>query len=210
MVGIMAFFSLTYARLIHRAQTTLQAMATTDPLTGLNNRREMLEIINRTPPGQDLAGPAHCVLLCDIDHFKAINDTHGHEAGDSVLQVMGRVLTASLREQDAVARWGGEEFMVLVRDADQATALQAAERLRRAVAATLVPVPARDAADPARALRAATSIRLTMTVGVAQAREGEAIAAVIARADAALYRGKAAGRNRVEMEATPDGATSST
>ena len=197
MLVIMAFVSLTYYSLVADAEQSLRALATTDPLTGLHNRRRMLDIARNAQANAMRHHRGLCVLLCDIDHFKNVNDGHGHEVGDLALQQVGQVLRASLRENDFVARWGGEEFLVLVVDADLDLAAQAAERMRRAVAQARVEVPA----GPALAL--------TVTIGVARLREGDTIDAAIARADTALYRGKADGRNRVtvtEPEPEPEPA----
>jgi len=155
----------------------------------------MLEIAasRRCVAGRDAT--SLCVLLCDIDHFKAVNDQHGHDVGDRALQRVGSVLSGSLRGHDSVARWGGEEFLVLVLDGNFDTAVQTAERLRAAVAAS-----AFDVASPGGQ---PVSLTVTVTIGVACVRAPEQIDSAIARADAALYRGKAAGRNCVAVEAPP-------
>ena len=191
---IVAFVPLTHYSLVASAERSLRMKASTDPLTGLPNRRRILDIA-RSAQADDLRrGHGLCVLLCNIDHFKNVNDGHGHEVGDLALQQVGQVLRASLRANDVVARWGGEEFLVLVVDANLDLAAQAAERMRRAVAQARVEL----AAGPA--------LTLTVTIGVARLRDGDTIDAAIARADTALYRGKADGRNRVSIESEPLGA----
>jgi len=129
------------------------------------------------------------VALIDIDHFKAVNDTHGHLAGDSVLRAVSDVLRDQLREYDVVGRFGGEEFVVLLPQTDEADALSIAERLRAHVAALSIPVQ-----------DGAAYVRLTISIGVAalDAVGGE-VTDLLAAADAALYFAKDAGRNRTHV-----------
>ncbi|MCZ2103512.1 MAG: GGDEF domain-containing protein, partial [Burkholderiales bacterium] len=132
-------------------------------------------------------GPAQ-LLIVDIDHFKRINDTHGHAAGDAVLCQVADRLRAAVRQGDLVCRMGGEEFVVICLDTEDAGATRLAERLRAAVESMAVPVGGRQ-----------ETIRCTVTIGVSQTfAGGEALDRALQQADAALYRGKAAGRNRVE------------
>jgi len=182
-LAIMALLSLNYYRLVTDGERALRALATTDPLTGLHNRRRLLELARHELTLHARAPRPMCVLLCDVDHFKRVNDNHGHEVGDHALQALSRVLMAAVRQQDAVARWGGEEFLVLLCDATMPVALHAAERIRQAVAKTRI-----------------DERSLTITIGVAKYRAGEPLDGLIARADRALYRGKAQGRNQVEPE----------
>jgi diguanylate cyclase (GGDEF)-like protein len=165
------------------ANRELERLATVDSLTGLNNRRrfdtrlkEAFQLLRRNERGFGL-------LLIDIDHFKSINDQHGHQTGDEVLRRLGQLLTQSTRVTDFVARYGGEEFVVLLPDALDANEGQAvAEKIRAAVAAA--PFPAVG--------------QVTASVGLSLARREDADAeAVVARADQALYEAKAQGRNRV-------------
>jgi diguanylate cyclase (GGDEF)-like protein len=128
------------------------------------------------------------VALCDIDRFKTINDTWGHPCGDLVLAMIAGALKATVRRQDSLARWGGEEFLVLLPDTDLAAARAVAERLRSAVALHHLALGAQ-------------ALSVTMTVGVSELRLGERFDDCVARADAALIRGKIGGRDRVEMGA---------
>jgi diguanylate cyclase (GGDEF)-like protein len=121
--------------------------------------------------------------MLDLDRFKAVNDRWGHAAGDEVLRALAGALRAELRACDLGARFGGEEFLVLLTDTQLDDAMRAAERIRRRIAALEI--------DAGEAL-----LRVTVSIGVAQLREGEAVDAAIARADAALYRAKAEGRDR--------------
>lgn len=162
----------------------LQHLAMTDALTGAGNRRSFEK-------GAAIAS-AHAhrhdrplsVLAVDIDHFKRVNDTHGHGVGDEVLRGVTRACQQVLREQDRFARIGGEEFVALLPDTDAGAAAMVAERLRRAVEQMTFGEPGAEWA-------------VTVSVGQVVAHRGEAIAALLERADAALYRAKAEGRNRV-------------
>lgn len=166
------------------APAELARLAFSDCLTGLANRRALLCAATREMNRMSRTGRAACVLMVDIDHFKAINDDFGHAAGDAVLRLTAQTLVAQTRTTDTVARWGGEEFVLLLPETDLAAAQVVAEKCRLAVSA-------QNSAQtqPPRAV--------TITLGVSQISPFEAIETAIARADAALYEGKASGRNRV-------------
>jgi diguanylate cyclase (GGDEF)-like protein len=158
-----------------------EARAVTDALTGLPNRRALDRAM-----AQAGDRPA-ALLMVDADHFKALNDTWGHAAGDAALKHLGRIFLRSLRDGDLASRIGGEEFALWLDGAGLPTALEVAERVRRAVADTRLPW-------------AGTELRLTCSVGVACFPDPiEAVTNLHAAADAALYRAKQAGRNRVEV-----------
>ncbi len=161
----------------------LEVMAQCDPLTGLWNRRAF-EVIAETQ--QQIARREErplSLLIVDIDRFKRINDEHGHQRGDEVLKAIAELLTSQFRKVDAVCRIGGEEFVVVLNDADQDRALALAEKLRqRLEEATLSDLP------------------VTASFGVATHRDGDNVRSMLSRADQALYRAKEAGRNRVEGE----------
>ncbi|HEY1077890.1 MAG TPA: GGDEF domain-containing protein [Fontimonas sp.] len=176
-----------YFRLAARQYTALMEMAMLDPLTGLYNRRRMntqaqQAMIECREQGQPLT-----VILCDLDHFKSINDTLGHDVGDAVLRSISRLLGEGIRTVDSVGRWGGEEFLLLLPQTDLEGATALANRLRLAIAD---PHRRREAAEP----------HVTATMGVAMLRAGDTLEQAISRADAALYAGKAGGRNRVVVE----------
>ncbi|MDG3040615.1 diguanylate cyclase domain-containing protein [Roseicyclus marinus] len=162
-------------------------MAVTDSLTGLHNRRKGLFELERMLARD---GTAVAVMLLDIDHFKQVNDVHGHAVGDSVLHGVARRLRSALRSGDLLARIGGEEFLVALPDCDAAHALSIAEGLRKAVAGQAFCL---DAVDRALAI--------TLSVGIALSRpgSGETTQSLLDRADAALYGAKAHGRDQVTL-----------
>lgn len=176
------------ARRILALHAELQRSATHDPLTGLLNRGAIFHRLERELARAASGGGAVAVLLLDIDHFKRVNDRHGHAAGDSVLRDVAAGLRDALGPRERVGRYGGEEFLVVV-PAGAARAAALAETLRQAVERREV------ATD-------AGSVAVTISIGVATAdagRPGDADA-LVARADAALYRAKERGRNRVELD----------
>jgi len=164
----------------------LRRLATTDPLTGVNNRRRYNEISERELTRCKRYRHPLCVLMLDADHFKAVNDTYGHDAGDKVLQALANACVAELRDVDVLGRFGGEEFTVTLPDTSMDTALEAAERLRASLARTKV------------ALDDGQEISFTVSIGASDLREeNESLTDLLNRADAALYTAKEQGRNRV-------------
>jgi diguanylate cyclase (GGDEF)-like protein len=156
--------------------------ATIDTLTGLANRRGVARAFEEAMT-HVRAGGRYAVLLLDVDHFKSINDLLGHQAGDRVLAQIGRVIAENIRGVDLAGRFGGEEFLVLLRDASRERAMHVAERLREAI--------------ETGGFAYADGKPVTVSVGVAYARPADGTADVVERADRALYRAKNAGRNRV-------------
>jgi len=165
----------------HRAA---QAAATTDALTGLPNRRyfqEYVELLGRGRRADDAVG----ILMVDVDRFKLLNDRFGHAVGDVVLQAVARTIATAVRDEDVPARFGGEEFVVLLRNPSRATVLEVGERIREAV----------ERID----LREVGVERVTVSVGATVGDGGTArVADLVEAADRALYRAKRFGRNRVE------------
>ena len=159
--------------------------ANLDALTGLPNRRYFDELLAIMRPGRRTTDSL-AILMVDIDHFKAVNDRHGHGGGDGVLRAVAGAISLTIRAEDTPARYGGEEFAVILRRASAKQAEEVAERLRIAVSA----LPAE---------RLGVSDHVTVSVGVAVADPGEDIEAVIERADHALYVAKRSGRDRVEV-----------
>ncbi len=163
-----------------------QARASTDVLTGLPNRRyfeEYVELLGRGRRAADAIG----ILMVDVDHFKALNDRHGHATGDVVLRAIGRTIATTVRNLDVPVRFGGEEFVVLLRDPSPEVALEVGERIREAVER----IDLRDIGVGAGAV--------TVSVGASvSGTGGEDVAKLVERADHAMYRAKRYGRNRVE------------
>ncbi|MGH2883399.1 MAG: GGDEF domain-containing protein, partial [Solirubrobacteraceae bacterium] len=169
-----------------RLNTELARLAAVDPLTGLRNRRAIGEYLYDAVSAARRHDHSLSVLVVDIDHFKSINDTLGHRSGDAVLEHTARVLDGALRTEDAIGRWGGEEFLVVLPNTDEDGALRATERLRDALAG--------DQPEEARSHR----LPVTITIGVAEWHHDE-MDELVSRADSALYLGKAAGRDTVQV-----------
>jgi two-component system, cell cycle response regulator len=171
-----------------RAQDELRFRATHDLLTGISNRGVVLDALEREHARQSRGGAAFGILLLDIDHFKYVNDTHGHPAGDSVLKEVARRITATIRPYDTAGRYGGEEFMVVAPAADESGMMGLAERIRAAIESAPV--------DTAGGL-----ISVTASFGAAASIGPKPIEsqALIRMADEALYRAKDGGRNRCEL-----------
>jgi diguanylate cyclase (GGDEF)-like protein len=172
----------------HRAQ--LAHLARHDPLTGLANRRSMEADLETLQARSQRYGRGFAVAMCDLDHFKAYNDTYGHQAGDQILRTVAATLVEVLRLGDGVYRYGGEEFLLVLPEQTLDGALVAVERVRRAVEQLAIGHAAAGPED-----------RLTMSVGIAAVEPGRAITIkeLLEQADAALYRAKAAGRNRIAV-----------
>jgi diguanylate cyclase (GGDEF)-like protein len=179
---------------LREKNATLARLSTTDPVTGLRNRRYVSEFLSLEVLRSVRYRTPLAVLLLDLDHFKRINDGHGHRVGDSVLQVVADTLRASLRATDIAGRYGGEEFLVVLPQTDLAGAAVLAERVRAAIEETAIDV---GAPEP---------LAVTVSVGVAaldeHARSAEQL---VERADAALYAAKDAGRNRIAVGAAGRG-----
>lgn len=175
------------------ATERLKLAGLTDGLTGVHNRRYFeSRCLEEVQAARRSKLPLVCLLL-DVDHFKRINDGHGHPAGDAVLRYVARLIRAQLRGSDVVARYGGEEFVLLLPATPLPAALDTAERIRRVIAAQSMPV---QVAEP---------LRITVSIGAAALLPGEDAAALAAdlvqRADQALYAAKQGGRNRVQTAA---------
>ncbi|MBA1203442.1 diguanylate cyclase [Pseudomonas capeferrum] len=170
--------------MIKRHQDNTEALATLDSLTGLPNRRSFDLLAGQALHEAPRSTAALVALLIDLDHFKSLNDTHGHLAGDEVLRQFAEVLRGSLRQSDILCRWGGEEFIVLLREADAQGALEVAEKIRRRTEQKVFNFDGR-------------ALRLTTSIGLSTLRSGDTLDGLLTRADHALYRAKQGGRNRV-------------
>ena len=169
-----------------QALEQIRQLATHDDLTGLLNRRAMLDRMQLEQRRSLRSGSPLLIAQLDIDHFKAVNDTHGHAAGDLVLQSFADTVRRNVRDTDVLARWGGEEFVLLLCDTPAADAVTLMERLRQAVQAMQVPVA-----------QGGQPITVTVSIGLARHTPADPLAGTLERADRALYAAKAGGRNRV-------------
>ena len=167
-----------------RALAQLQAIATRDELTGLPNRRQMQALMDQELLRSLRHHHDFCIALVDLDHFKRINDVHGHAAGDAVLCAFAQAGQAALRATDVLARWGGEEFVVLLPDTAMPPALGGMERLRQHVAALDIAF-------------GGSRVSVTVSIGLTGHHRAETLAQTLERADRLLYQAKAEGRDRI-------------
>jgi diguanylate cyclase (GGDEF)-like protein len=167
----------------------LRFQATTDPLTGLYNRLKFDEALAGEMSRAKRYGTSLALVLYDVDHFKQVNDIYGHQIGDDVLVRLSQIVAKHIRNTDLLARWGGEEFVILAPGSDDEMARQAAEKLAAIIQRTEF-----DGVGS-----------ITCSFGIAQYADGDGTEMLIARADHALYRAKMNGRNRVELAPRPDG-----
>ncbi len=161
----------------------LERLAVTDRLTGIANRFRLDEVLLREMNRSDRYNTPLSLIIMDLDFFKRVNDTHGHQVGDLVLQQIAQLLGANIRSADLLGRWGGEEFLIICPGIDRDGATAMAEKLRKRIREHLFE-HVRDQ---------------TASFGVAQYRQGESAEDIVRRADQALYRAKDLGRNRVEV-----------
>ena len=166
---------------IMQERKTLRRLSMTDKLTGLWNRVKLDKLLISQTAAYHRHAETYCVLLLDVDHFKLVNDTHGHNAGDLVLIELASILDNTMRANDIVGRWGGEEFMVLLSKSDAAKAQIAAEKIRLAVKQHDFPEIG----------------NITVSIGICEVSEELSILKMIDRADQALYKAKEGGRNQV-------------
>ena len=159
-------------------------LATRDELTGLVNRRAMMDLMALEHRRSVRSGRPLLLAQLDIDHFKPVNDTHGHATGDRALQAFANTVRTSVRDTDVLARWGGEEFVLMLSDTHQDGARELIARIRLAVAAIEIP-------------HATGTLHLTVSAGLALHLPGDTVEHTLERADQALYTAKALGRNRV-------------
>ena len=187
--GIAVFAQREFDQLFRKlflSQRQLSELATRDALTGLGNRRDFMA---RAEAACGLARRHRrelCVLMLDIDHFKAVNDRHGHAAGDDVLRLVSETFALALRNADICGRIGGEEFAAVLPETGPKQAMQTAERVRQAIADKALPT-----------VHAPEPLRVTVSVGVAALSHSESLDELLARADKNLYEAKRTGRNRI-------------
>ena len=177
------FFRTNTVKLINRLQVT----ANTDPLTGLINRRRMNIELDRHSKMVERYEQSNSLILLDIDFFKKVNDKHGHSGGDAILKQFSKLLNESLRDTDIIARWGGEEFLILTPFTDVKNATIAAEKLRKNV-------------EDHSFTAAGQKVHITITCGVADLQPTKPFEDALKQADKMLYEGKDSGRNRVMVQ----------
>lgn len=184
------FFSILFAleirymqKQLEQENSELEEIARFDPLTHLLNRRSMHDELHRAMYAADKNKETFCLIMADIDDFKRINDTYGHDCGDEVLVAIANIISGNVRENDAVCRWGGEEMLILIRT-DEEMAVKVAERVRREIAVR-------------RGWYQDKRFIVTVTFGVAVYTEGTNIRTLIEQADRNLYKGKNNGKNQV-------------
>jgi diguanylate cyclase (GGDEF)-like protein len=180
-VGYLTQVFNTMVESLRKHHDELERLSATDTLTGLSNRRHLMNLLTQETERAKRAGQPFSILMLDVDHFKEYNDHHGHQAGDEVLARVGTVLRDSIRPYDCAARYGGEEFLVLLSATSLDRARESAERIRKQV----------------RAEQFEGGL-VTISIGVAEyPSQGDTATSVIGQADAALYEAKRAGRDRV-------------
>jgi len=174
------------------AREALRERATHDPLTGLWNHEEILDILKHQLSRAEREEGAVSVIMADLDHFKKVNDTHGHMAGDAVLRVTSRRMLSMVRDYDYIGRYGGEEFLVVLPGCDSERARRLAERICQSIRGDCMDIPE-------------GMVPITISLGVATTCKGKKCdaGALVHAADQALYRAKKNGRNRVET--APEG-----
>ena len=166
-------------------ENQLRIEASTDALTGLYNHEHILSILRQTLKEDEENGQPTSVMMADLDHFKKINDTHGHPVGDKVLMEVSRRLGAALRGFDSLGRYGGEEFIIVLKNTTLSTAISVAERVRKHISAGPVSLHG-------------VKVDTTISIGVAVAQPGDDPDDIVKRADKALYEAKAAGRDCIK------------
>jgi diguanylate cyclase (GGDEF)-like protein len=165
----------------------LETQAVIDPLTGCYNRRALNSYLEHDIANVHRYSGDLSVIMFDIDHFKGVNDSHGHQAGDSILREISRMVQSKIRRSDYLARYGGEEFVLVLRNTQYSYALELAERLRVML-------------EGSRISLGRETIGITASFGVASLRAGSDRERLLAEADAMVYRAKASGRNKVMPE----------
>ena len=185
-IFVVALSALTtlYRRKIADAEGSLRTLATVDALTGLHNRHYFEQAWSFACVQQRRAKGTLCLMMVDLDHFKQLNDTHGHQAGDRMLFECGRIFGGAVRDIDTLARWGGEEFALLLPGATLAQAKVVAERMRAGIETLVV-------------MHQGTELRCTVSCGLTEMLPADTLDQIIMRADRALYASKMAGRNCV-------------
>lgn len=182
-IAMMSSFAFAFSMITSRQREQLIQLATKDPLTGAGNRRRLDDKLTEVVNGYKRTGATASILLLDLDHFKQVNDIHGHAAGDQILKSITKIVNLRIRVTDSLYRIGGEEFVVLLEGQDLHRAAHLAEQLRTLVEANEL-VPDRP---------------VTISLGVAELKVDESATSWLQRADKALYRAKRSGRNATNL-----------
>lgn len=180
-LALVSVFTCVFSHAVHRSFARMDRLAQIDALTGVWNRRHLHARLPEPCNWLTRDGVTSSILVLDVDHFKTVNDHHGHAAGDRLLKALGDLLEERTRDRDLVFRYGGEEFVLILPNTSEASAVRLAEDLRTRIGQ----------------MEHAGDMRMTISVGVAELRAGEDEQAWLERADAALYAAKNAGRDRV-------------
>jgi diguanylate cyclase (GGDEF)-like protein/PAS domain S-box-containing protein len=167
----------------------LEKLSALDPLTRLPNRRSMEAVLTARLAESRRYGDGFGILFIDIDHFKAVNDAHGHETGDQVLRLVAKTLARTMRPFDVAGRWGGEEFLAIVFKVERSELAMVAERVRALIAQTRIPIG--DA-----------HMGVTVSIGATLVQKDDSLEGLIGRADRLMYRSKMKGRDQVSLEFT--------
>jgi diguanylate cyclase (GGDEF)-like protein len=183
---VTALIAQHYFVLVSEYQGIIRRQASIDPLTGLLNRRRLLESANKAIAKAHRFQTPLSVIMCDVDHFKLVNDQYGHEAGDVVLRRVSKILSDTARQYDIVCRWGGEEFLLVLPETGLENAGIIAERIRLTLATTPINI-------------GTCELKVTITMGVAELGVSEELTDTVQRADETLYAGKFKGRNQVVL-----------
>jgi diguanylate cyclase (GGDEF)-like protein len=186
-LGMMNFF---FRRASETAEQRIKELADTDPLTQLPNRRKLRELLETERRRCERSGRPFILVLADIDHFKRINDGHGHDCGDAMLRHVAGVMRKTVRNIDIVGRWGGEEFLIILPEISRSRAIEVVERMRAAIEAN-------------RLEFSGAEHTVTVTFGVASYDLDRSLDLCVKQADDALYRGKQQGRNQVRVAGSP-------
>ena len=197
-LAIIYMVARSFIKDLQTAEAKLVSMATRDFLTGLLNRREIYRRMEEELQRARRTGTPFSVFLLDLDHFKRVNDRHGHSAGDLVLQSVAAAMQQTVRPYDLCGRYGGEEFLVALPGTGLAEAAEAAERIRLAIGELQI------------RLDDCTTLQITASIGAASLEPNETIDQLVARADEAMYLGKQQGRNRVNVAAAKQASAEKT
>lgn len=175
-----------YQRILKQMNSELEQTALIDPLTELPNRRMMMKRLSHEFERDD-QNKVYCVAMVDVDHFKLVNDNHGHQVGDDVLVALGKLMSNAMADDIYIGRWGGEEFLVLLPEKNQQEAHAVMEKLRLAIEQLTFNFQE-------------NQLSTSVSIGLSQYRRGDTLDSLLTRADDALYAAKSLGRNQISLD----------